>query len=129
MYDFINQCYAINTNLMFGDKVLKSCEGVQQGDPLGPFLFALGIQDIVKNMNSALNVFYLDDGTLGGEVETVLEDLLKFKEVVKSHGLELNPTKCEPFIVNPVNNSYVKHIKKRFDEVCNGIKVSVCLSV
>ena len=60
MYNFTHQCYAINSNLMFGEVVLKSCEGVQQGDPLGPFLFSLGIQDIVKNMKSELNMFYLD---------------------------------------------------------------------
>ena len=108
---------------MFGEVVLKSCEGVQQGDPLGPFLFSLGIQDIVKNMKSELNVFYLDDGTLGGEVETVLEDLLKIKEIVNSHGLELNPTKCELFLVNPEDDMYVTNIRNHFNEVCKGIKV------
>ena len=34
----------------------------------------LGIQDIITNMKSEFNVWYLDDGTLGGDANTVLED-------------------------------------------------------
>ena len=123
MYNFDHQCYAINTNLVFGNEVLKSCEGVQQGDPLGPFLVSLGIQDLVNKMKSDLDVFYLDDGTLGGEVESVIEDLHKIKSAMNSHGLELNPTKCELFIVNSANDQNDMHVKNLFNDVCNGIKI------
>ncbi|CAK8996492.1 unnamed protein product, partial [Durusdinium trenchii] len=33
-------CYRQASNLQFGDTVLQSSSGVQQGDPLGPLLFA-----------------------------------------------------------------------------------------
>ena len=55
-------------------------------------------------MESELNVWYLDDGTLGGHPETVFKDLQKIKEATNSHGLEINPTKCELFIINPIRN-------------------------
>ena len=126
MYNFIHQCYDINTNLIFGDEVLNSREGFQQGDPLGPFLFSLGIQDIVNDLRSELNVFYLDNGTLEGDVETVVGDLLKIKSALHTHRLELNPTKCELYVINsednlnPLNATIVKN---QFNEVCYGIKI------
>ena len=99
IYNFAHQCYAQESFLRFGYEVLNSSEGVQQGDPLGPFLFSLGIQDLVNNMESPLNCWYLDDGTPGGDANTVLKDLLKIKKVYYSHGLELNTSKCELFQV------------------------------
>ena len=63
-----------DSNLIFGSDVISSCKGVQQEDPLDPFLFSLGIQDIISKMKSEFNVWYLDDGTLGGDANTVLED-------------------------------------------------------
>ena len=77
-------------------------------------------------MKSDLNIFYLDDGTLGGEADTVLEDLLTIKGAFNTHGLELNPTKCEIFLVNSTNDqndSNVTHVMNSFEDVCNGIKV------
>ena len=67
MLPYVFQCYSSSTNLFFGEKeIIKSKEGIQQGDPLGPFLFSLVIQELVKSCESPLNIFYLDDGTLGG---------------------------------------------------------------
>ena len=50
----------------FGDWIIKSKEGCQQGDPLGPLCFSLVIQDIIVAIsnacpNLALNLWYLDD--------------------------------------------------------------------
>ena len=64
IYNFVNQCYAEKSSLRFGSEIINSEEGVQQGDPLGPFLFSLGIQDLVSSCKSEFNVWYLDDGTL-----------------------------------------------------------------
>ena len=46
-YDF---CYAAPANLFCQNKLLPfgSVQGVQQGDPLGPLLFALGIRKVCK---------------------------------------------------------------------------------
>jgi len=44
--------------------------------PLGPLLFALAIQPLVEQLQSIdglkLNIWYLDDGILGGPVPAVL---------------------------------------------------------
>jgi len=43
---------------------------VQEEDPLGPDLFALVLQPIIT---TELNLWYLDDGTVEGDVEEVVE--------------------------------------------------------
>ena len=85
IYNFTQQCYGQQTSLRFGEEIISSCEGVQQGDPLGPFLFSTGIQeDIVNKMESEFNCWYLDDGCLGGHPQTVVNDLQKIKETYNS---------------------------------------------
>jgi hypothetical protein len=41
LYSWIIYCYRDQPLLWFDRKSIKSCVGVQQGDPLGPFLFCL----------------------------------------------------------------------------------------
>ena len=101
IYPFILQCYGDKSNLFFGDDSFDSMEGVQQGDPLGPFLFSLAIMDNIKSMKSELNVWYLDEGTLAGDVNTVLEDYRQILKALESHRLEVNPSKCEFFLIRP----------------------------
>ena len=69
LYGFVYQCYEESSFLFFGDDTLDSSEGVQQGDPLGPFLFSLAIMDIVKKMKSDLNIWYLDNCTISGNTK------------------------------------------------------------
>ena len=65
-------CYAEPSRLRFGElPPLSSESGVQQGDPLGPLLFALAIQPILRQLkethgNSGLDIVfgYLDDCVL-----------------------------------------------------------------
>ena len=54
--------------------LLNSKEGLQQGDPLGPFLFSLAIMSLIKSCDSELNLWYLDDATLAGDLDTVISD-------------------------------------------------------
>ena len=53
---------------------LDRATGVQQGDPLGPALFALAIHRVTSKVKSDLNVWYLDDGCIGGDTQTVLSN-------------------------------------------------------
>lgn len=74
LYPYIYQCYATHSNLFFGDWKIDSATGCQQGDPLGP-LFCLVINECIQELLSELNAWYLDDGTLGGRGETVIENI------------------------------------------------------
>ena len=65
--------YGSPSSLFYGENIILSSEGVQQGDPLGPLFFCLTIHNMVQQLCSELNVFYLDDGTLGGTLDDVLQ--------------------------------------------------------
>lgn len=57
--------------LFMGPESLRSCCGVQQGDPLGPLGFALTLHPLIEHIKEelpalSLNAWYLDDGTLTG---------------------------------------------------------------
>ncbi|KAL0879439.1 hypothetical protein ABMA27_003190 [Loxostege sticticalis] len=77
--------------------LILSQVGVQHGDPLGPLLFSLAIHKAISNIQSPLNVWYLDDGTVGGETDRVKQDLLTLITRLRDLGLEVNSAKCEFF--------------------------------
>jgi len=98
IYKWVAFLYSDESNLYFHDRILLSRTGVQQGDPMGPFLFGLGINKAVKYINSFevdLNKWYLDDGVMAGDTG-VLEEVVKYLEPkLKEIGLEINWKKCE----------------------------------
>ena len=94
IYSFVHSVYAASSNLQWGDRSLSSAEGVQQGDPLGPLLFCLTLQQHNLRLTSDFNVSYLDDVTLGGDCQDLLHDLQVMKDAAEL-GLVLNTGKCE----------------------------------
>jgi len=74
IYPSIWDCYSSKTSLFHSDFRLDSATGVQQGDPLGPALFALAIHRVTSEVKSDLNVWYLDDRCIGGDPQTVLSN-------------------------------------------------------
>jgi hypothetical protein len=94
IYPLVFSCYSSPTSLFWEGRVIMSAEGVQQGDPLGPLLFCLTLHNPSLHLCSELCILYLDDFTLGGEVDTLLQDL----DIVMSLsdlGLCLNTRKSE----------------------------------
>ena len=87
--------YASPSLLFWSDKVIKSAEGVQQGDPLGPLLFCLTIHPFVSLLSSELCVWYLDDGTLGDSSRVISKDLDLVVHEGAARGLSLNQRKTE----------------------------------
>ena len=51
LYRFCSSAYRGQSTLAFGDKLIRSQEGVQQGDPLGPLLFCLTILPILSSLS------------------------------------------------------------------------------
>ncbi|CAK1587163.1 unnamed protein product [Parnassius mnemosyne] len=121
IYNYLLLSYADPTKLLYRSNELSSEVGCQQGDPLGPAIFSLAINPIIKILNSKFNVWYLDDGTLGGDLDTVFSDLLLIKNKFEAIGLELNFSKCELFINNCDLN--LNDIKQKFNILAPNIKI------
>jgi len=119
MYNWVHLLYSKSSYLIFGDKIIESSCGVQQGDPLGPFLFSLVLHDIPLAINECtrlfLNLFYLDDGTMVGKADDVLKALDIIQNMGEERGLFLNLSKCEIFwpsgIHQSVKDKFPKEIK------------------
>ena len=55
--------------------------------------------DLMKACSSEVNLWYLDDGTLGGNPETVQADLARIIAASQDLGLQINSKKCELYVV------------------------------
>ena len=95
LFHFVHSAYASPTFLFWQDRIIQSSEGVQQGDPLGPLLFCLSIHKICALLKSELCIFYLNDLTIGGETDVVIEDLKLIEGMATELGLQLNHCKSE----------------------------------
>jgi hypothetical protein len=76
---FVEWSYGSKSWLFFGDHILLSETGLQQGDPLASLLFSLGLQPIVLCLveevpGLLLIAWYLDDGVLGLKALRFLQD-------------------------------------------------------
>jgi len=82
-------------DLQFGDFVLLSEEGAQQGDPLGPLYFCLVFKELLESLKSELVLGYLDDVAVGDDASTVIKDFIHLEMTAKHLGLEVKRSKCE----------------------------------
>ena len=95
LYKFCHLAYGNVTKLRFGDQAIWSQEGVQQGDPMGPLLFCLTIQPLLRSLSSEFIAAYMDDLTLGGRISAVAADVQTIALEGLKYGLQLNSSKCE----------------------------------
>ena len=112
VYNYTHSAYSESSHLFFGEKVIQSQEGCQQGDPEGPALFSDTIQDLVNQMVSQYNVWYLDDGNLSDDYRTVLEDLKRIIASADEYGLSLEKTKCYLISLGNCTESSKKESKR-----------------
>ena len=75
LFPFIHCAYSSPSSLLWGDRILESAEGEQQGDPLGPLLFCLSVHRLSSQLRLELCLFYLDNATNGGNLEDVHHDV------------------------------------------------------
>jgi hypothetical protein len=98
---WVEFCYSSPARLYYGEHTLWSHQGVQQGDPLGPLLFALVLHPLACKIRDSfslpLQAWYLDDGTIIGDTLTVGKALELIMIDGPHYGLHLNVDKTEVF--------------------------------
>jgi len=75
LFPWVYFCYSIAAPLFVESEIIHATTGVQQGDPLGPLLFALVLQPHLLHIKESFNVTlgaYLDDVTVCGSQESIL---------------------------------------------------------
>lgn len=94
---WVDFCYTRPSKLVFGSHTIASESGVQQGDPLGPLLFALALQPVLKELAATrapggleLVYSYLDDLCLAGSALAVKAALGTLKDRCADIGLTLS---------------------------------------
>ena len=97
VYKYSHSAYSQPSSLFYGDSVIKSCEGSQQGDPESPTLFSDSIQDMIDSLESKTNLWYLVDGNLSDDHRTVLKDLKKVLKLKERWDSKLNPRNVKFF--------------------------------
>ena len=105
-YPFLFACYGQESDLYFGQKILVSAEGVQQGDPLGPWLFSLATLPILKQgggRHAQLKFAYLDDITIGGELQSLADGVEQIRHEAAAMGLAMNDSKSELICCSTIN--------------------------
>merc|ERR1711994_1227579 len=92
---FTSVCYGGPSHLIFGDHVLQSSVGLQQGDPMSPTIFGivllpvcLRIQQEVPSVR--LNAWYLDDSHILGRKQELVQALQIIKREGEPRGLFLS---------------------------------------
>lgn len=77
----------------YSDGKVLSTHGVAQGDPLGPWLFAIGLEKLIEplreSMNGCFDIWYADDGNLGAG-SAVIKVFYALKSTLFSGVLKVN---------------------------------------
>ena len=115
--NFVKFCYENHSFLLYGDHVIVSAEGFQQGDPLATFSFCLAIHPLILKINSYFKCGYLDDVSFGDKWQTALDDLKMIQHEAAQIGLLLNEKKCEVTAFGNESPSIYSAFKKEFPSI------------
>ena len=97
LYRFICDSLDCNLQLIFGENIIISAEGSQQGDPLSGLKFCASIQlTLIERQSGSNNMWgFVDEIDLEGEVPRVVRDIQTIVDSRPQTGLLLNIHKCE----------------------------------
>ena len=99
IYLLVWQAYCSASPLYIGDLKIWSRTGIQQGDPLSSLLFSLAIDDVATQTSTGVNIWYLDDATIGGPLQQVASNIERIDRQLEERGLRMNSRKCETILL------------------------------
>ena len=102
IYNCAHAHYNGSPHLQFGDYTILSNEGPQQGDPLSSLKLCLTIQPMLVSLTSELKIGFLDDITMAGRKDIVVNNIISIKDKTDKYGLVLNAAKCEVIYGDPL---------------------------
>ena len=71
------------------------------------------IHDIISDLSCPFDVWFLDDGTIGGSLDQALNDLRSIQQSFSEIGLSLNSDKCDITVLgNPCLSTHRRTIVK-----------------
>ncbi|KAF0306974.1 Retrotransposable element SLACS protein [Amphibalanus amphitrite] len=123
LFHLLWQAYSAPTPLFYETATITSATGLQQGDPCGPAVFALAIDQVARGVTAPFNCWYLDDGTIGGQVSTICLDLQKLIPAMASIGLSINARKCEIILPDGSADEEAMQAVRRIHELIPGAAV------
>ena len=124
IFPFTSAAYGQSSFLFFGDRIILSKTGAQQGDPEGSPLFADTVQPIANEVTCEVNIWYLDDANLADEFPVVLENFVAIQRAALQIGLTINPSKCELIFLGDPDPALRNQILSAFREVCPSVQVT-----
>ena len=94
-------CLNGSSRVYYNSTVIACTAGVQQGDPLAPALFSLGLHCVIEQLiaNEGIRqMWFLDDGMLRGKSEPVCNALNIMTRELAKINLQINVRKCELYL-------------------------------
>ena len=109
-YNYTYCAYSKTSYLFYGSSVIMSENGTQQGDSETPPLF----QKLVKQLESKINIWFLDDGIKADDYKVVLRDLKNILKLEQINCLSLNTEKSELCFLGPTTSLQYNSILTQF---------------
>ena len=81
------------------------------------------IDTLVKQLESKINIWFLDDGNLADDYKEVLQDLKTILNSEQIYSLSLNTEKCELCFLGPTTSTQYNSILTQFRKICPKIKI------